>query len=335
MRRQVDLVRNSTADMQAATRMTPPRRRFLTAALALACAPAARAGPPVLDPDAVDADLDLVGRFTAPVHLNGQGPFRFIVDTGANRSALSRALAERLALPSAGEGLVHAFTGVFAAPLARVDSLRSGALAMENLNLPLIAPHMLARADGLLGVDGMSDRRLVFDFRVDQIRIEHATRPLRGGGWGAIQAERRFGNLIVADGEVGRIPVRMIVDTGANQSFANTALRDALRTRGARVQAVTGTRILAAGAAPIVLDEAIFIPRIEFDGMDLRNVVAYVDDLYIFRLWNLADVPALVLGMDLITQVRGLAIDYARGSIHFRGRSLSPLRVTPSPLGEL
>lgn len=319
--------------MRAAMRMTASRRGVLAAALSCAWAPAARAAPPVPGSEAVEADLDLVGRFTAPVHVNGAGPFRFIVDTGANRSALSRALAERLALPSAGEGPVHAFTGIFTAPLARVASLRSGALEMNNLDLPIIAPRMLARADGLLGVDGMTGRRLVFNFNDDEIRIEDATRPLRGGGWGAIQAERRFGNLIVADGEVGRIGVRMIVDTGANQSFANPPLRDALRTRGARVQAVTGTRLIAAGAAPIVLDEAIFIPRIAFDGMELLNVVAYVDDLYIFQLWNLAETPTLVLGMDLITQVRGLAVDYARGIIHFRGRAAAPVRVGASPRG--
>lgn len=306
--------------------MTASRRRFIAAAAAAAWAPAARAGPPVPAAESVDAELDLVGRFTAPVFLNGAGPFRFIVDTGANRSALSRALAERLALPSAGEGAVHAFTGVFTAPLVHVQALRSGALQMESLDLPIVEPRMLARADGLLGVDGMTGRRLVFDFSGDEIRIERATRQLRGGGWGAIQAERRFGNLVVADGEIGRIPVRVIVDTGANQSFANPPLRDALRTRGARVQPVTGTRIVAAGAQPIVLDEALFIPHIGFDGIALRNVVAYVDDLYIFRLWDLADEPTLVLGMDLITQVRGFAVDYARGIIHFRGRAMAPAR---------
>ena len=36
---------------------------------------------------------DHIGRVVVPVTLNGQGPFRFIVDTGANHSTISPQLA--------------------------------------------------------------------------------------------------------------------------------------------------------------------------------------------------------------------------------------------------
>src|SRR5690242_9920799 len=41
---------------------------------------------------------DRLGRMVAPVSINDQGPFRFIIDTGANRSVVSRALADHLGL---------------------------------------------------------------------------------------------------------------------------------------------------------------------------------------------------------------------------------------------
>ena len=47
---------------------------------------------------------DRLGRVVAPVSVNGQGPFRFIVDTGANRSVLSQGLVERLGLTPEGQG---------------------------------------------------------------------------------------------------------------------------------------------------------------------------------------------------------------------------------------
>src|SRR5262245_22989425 len=47
---------------------------------------------------------DRLGRVVAPVIVNGQGPFRFIVDTGANRSAVSQALADQLGLTPNGVG---------------------------------------------------------------------------------------------------------------------------------------------------------------------------------------------------------------------------------------
>lgn len=298
-----------------AARLT--RRLALAGVLALAAA-AAAAQTPVSD--TIVSNQDLVGRITAPVYINGEGPFDFIVDTGANRSALSRELSERLALPSAGQGQVHAFTGVFSAQLAHVDLLVSGAVTLERAALPVIESRMLADADGLLGVEALSGRRLIFDFVNERITIEQASSQLRGANWHDIRADRRFGNLIVARGEIGRVPVHMIIDTGANQSFANTALRDALRGGGARAEAVTGTRLTAAGSNPIVLDEALFIPIVDFGETELRNVVAYVGDLYIFEIWDLADTPTLVIGMDLLTRIDAVAIDYRRGLIQFRSR---------------
>ncbi|MEK6638843.1 MAG: retropepsin-like aspartic protease [Pseudomonadota bacterium] len=38
-------------------------------------------------------------RMTVPVMINGQGPFRFVIDTGADRTVISSELAERLGLP--------------------------------------------------------------------------------------------------------------------------------------------------------------------------------------------------------------------------------------------
>ena len=61
------------------------------------------------------------GRAVALIHINGQGPFRFIIDTGANRSVVSEALATRLGLAHAGVGLVHSVDGAEPARLVNVD----------------------------------------------------------------------------------------------------------------------------------------------------------------------------------------------------------------------
>ena len=43
---------------------------------------------------------DRIGRIWAPVHINGQGPFRLVLDTGASHSALTPRLAETLGASS-------------------------------------------------------------------------------------------------------------------------------------------------------------------------------------------------------------------------------------------
>jgi len=40
---------------------------------------------------------DRIGRIWAPVRINGRGPFRLVVDTGSNRSAVTTSVVEALA----------------------------------------------------------------------------------------------------------------------------------------------------------------------------------------------------------------------------------------------
>jgi predicted aspartyl protease len=275
-------------------------------------------------PADIIAEEDIIGRMTVPVMVNGRGPFRFIVDTGANRSALARGVVDQLHLPSAGFGEVHAFTGVFTAPLARVETLRSGAVDIRSGSLPVIDSAMLAGADGLLGMEAMEDHRLIMDFRNRRVTVERANVALRGRSWQDVPAQRSFGNLIQTEGRIGRVRVNMIIDTGANFSFANTALRDSLRSSRARAQAITGSRLLSAGSRTVVLDEAVFIPVIKLERTDVRNVRAYVGDLYIFSLWGLMETPTIVIGMDLLSQLEAVAVDYRRSMIHLRSRPTPP-----------
>src|SRR5262245_20212298 len=104
----------------------------LLAAIAVLEAAPARACESI-DPGAPNVagttSKDSVGRAVALVSINGQGPFRFIIDTGANRSVLSRTLAERLGLAPSGEGVVHSIDGAEPATLVHVESLSFGDLS--------------------------------------------------------------------------------------------------------------------------------------------------------------------------------------------------------------
>jgi predicted aspartyl protease len=42
---------------------------------------------------------DRIGRIWAPVLINGQGPYRLVLDTGASRSAITERVASKLDLP--------------------------------------------------------------------------------------------------------------------------------------------------------------------------------------------------------------------------------------------
>jgi predicted aspartyl protease len=259
---------------------------------------------------------DRLGRVVAPVSVNGQGPFRFIVDTGANRSVLSQALATQLGLTPNGVGEVHSVHGVAPAPLVDVDSLNYGELSLGSAAMPMLQGAVLAGEHGLLGVDGMRGRRLRMDFDRNCIEITPSSEARRLRGWAVIP----FGHLVMVRGSINGLRVHLLLDTGSDSTLANTALRDALnaRIRSTRVridQAIGNT-----SGRPIILEQAIFVPRMLVGDLQVRNITAFVGDFHIFRIWELLEEPTLLIGMDVLSQARGLAIDYQRGTVYLNVR---------------
>lgn len=262
---------------------------------------------------------DRLGRVIAPVTVNGQGPFRFIVDTGANRSVLSDGLAARLGLTPATTGQVHSVYGVTTAPIVTVDQLQYGDVSLNAEALPMLSGRVLAGEHGLLGVDGMSGRRLRMDFERNCIEIAPSRTARRLRGWTAIRGEMRFGHLVVIRGSINGIRVNLLLDTGSDSSLANVALRDAMNARLRRRPREVQTIAYTAGQT-IVLENAVLVPRMMMGELEVRNILAYVGDFHIFQLWQLTQEPTLLLGMDVLSQARSVAIDYERGVVYFRVR---------------
>jgi predicted aspartyl protease len=318
-------------------RAFPKRWAWALAAILIAGAGAASAeclGADQLEPLAAPAIPELGqasgpvargrgGRMVAPMMVNGAGPFRFIVDTGANRSAVSQALAERLGLTPNGSGDVHTVSGVITAPFTSVERFRYGNLDLAATStVPIVQGAVLGGEEGLLGVDGMRGRRLRVDFENRCIEISPAGAPLpRRRGWETIQGELRFGHLVVVQGRIRGQNINVLIDTGSDSTLANPAFRDQLRS-GLRVSRdrTDYARAYTAGT-PIVMESAVLIPRFAIGDVEITNITAYVADFHIFRLWGFVDEPALLIGMDVLSQTRAIAIDYERATVHFRLRN--------------
>ncbi len=272
---------------------------------------------------------DRAGRMVAPVMVNGQGPFRFIVDTGANRSVLSQTLANRLGLTPSGTGAVHSIDGVRQAPLAHVASLRYGGLDLPSGATPLLEGPVLAGEDGLLGVDGMRGRRLRMDFERRCIEITSARGAGALRGWEMVRGELRFGHLVMVRAAVRGLSVNVLIDTGSDTSLANTALQEALRARMSESGEAFGPPRAHTAGQTVVLDNAMVVSNLSLGEIELDNVAAYVGDFHIFALWDLLEEPTLLIGMDVLSQTKGLAIDYDRARVFFllrdrtRGRWLT------------
>lgn len=263
---------------------------------------------------------NLRGRMVTSVLVDGRGPFRFIVDTGANRSAVSPRVAAQLGLTVAGSALVHSIHEVIAAPIVDVQSISYGGIRLASSSLPVLDGEFLAGEDGLMGIDGMQGQRMRMDFerRCIEILPSRAAPPLRG--WTTVRGRLQFGGLVVVEGRIRRLRINVLIDTGSDSTLANTALRDRLRT-AARVDLgrTDYARAFSAGV-PVALEDAILIPKVSIGSVEARSIVAYVGDFHVFDVWGLSEEPTLLIGMDVLTQTRAIAIDYERGTVSFRTR---------------
>src|SRR6188768_1115223 len=117
--------------------------------------------------------LDRIGRVMTQVMVNGKGPFRFVIDTGASRSTLSPHLAKALGLKhSVGRNvMLNGVTGFAEVPTVAVQSIEIGGLKFENQDLPVIFTSIMGNADGILGVAGFADQRIDVDFKRDRVTV--------------------------------------------------------------------------------------------------------------------------------------------------------------------
>lgn len=260
---------------------------------------------------------DDAGRAIALINVNGQGPYRFIIDTGANRSVLSEALATRLGLSPSGEGMVHSIDGAELARLVKVESLSFGTLRLSGGDTPVLDGPMLNGEHGLLGVDGMAGRLLHVDFTKRCVEIYESVAQMPMQGWMSVPARMRFGSLLMIPGEIMGVRVNVLIDTGSNISLANQRFRDALLGVAARSIEYHGDHAFTAGR-PIVLAESVWTPRLRLGRTVVESVKAYVGDFHIFDLWNLKDEPTLLIGIDVLARSGEMAIDYEHGVVHFR-----------------
>jgi len=301
---------------------------------ALAHIPAVETDPPLLSEIVVRSTepryvaptrRDRIGRIWAPVYINGQGPFRLVLDSGANHSGITAQVAQTLGLAqdASHQVMLRGVTGSSAVPTVRVDSFTVGDLQTGAERLPIVTD-ALGGAEGILGTEGMQNRRICIDFRHDLITItrSHGERP--EAGYRVVPFETLRGNLLVVEASVGGVRTKAIIDTGGQVTIANMALRQALQRR--RAQLIGKPTHIEGVTADVQDADAIGTPPLRMDSMDAAGSsyleIRYQDvnfgDMRIFEHWHLNDEPAMLVGMDALGLLDTLVIDYRRHELQIR-----------------
>lgn len=293
-------------------------------------APAAENSVP-LPAAAIDQTLDVNGetvkarqidtRLSIDVRVNGHGPYPFIVDSGADTSVVSTDIARDLQLPLGTPATLNGMTSRDVVDRVKVDTLSFGQITLSNLELPALRETDVGAA-GILGIDALSQKRLLMDFEKRIIRIEDGrTHYVPLPGEIVVTGRRQRGQLILTHVAAAGLRVDAVIDTGTEITIGNLALRDRL-LKGNRdkfitveVTGVTGTKMNVQVAR---------IGQLELGPITLNDVPMAFADAPPFKLFGLSDQPALLLGTDLLETFRRLSLDFHARKVRFQLRHCNP-----------
>lgn len=269
-------------------------------------------------PSKLDTGRDHYEHMMAPVSINGQGPFQFLMDTGANVSCISRTLAAKLDLTPGPSARVHTIVGVRDRPSVVIDHLQVGSRSRTAVKAPSM-PFAGADVDGVLGVDWLKGQRLVMGFKSKTLEITRSREDRNHEGQVVVPARRRLGQLTIVDADLSGQRISAMIDSGAQTTLCNAALRKLVLTAEARKgQPMEHERIrLETLAGESFFGELFYLPFVRLGGLHLGNVAVVYADMHVFDIWGLRDTPALVLGMDLLTQFETVSLDFGRSQVRF------------------
>jgi hypothetical protein len=280
---------------------------------------------PMLPPAVIDDALAIGGediaarkvstRMTVAVGVNGRGPYRFIVDSGADTSVVGGRIARAQQLPAGTPVTLNGITASAQVDRVLVDSLTLGPSTMRALELPVLDEGDIG-GQGMIGIDALAQQRLMLDFEKRLIRVEDASRPAqRLDGEIIVVARRRRGQLILTQVRAANLPVEAVIDTGSEITIGNLALRDKLIRRNrdkfvtVEVTGVTGVTV------PLQVAR---IGELRLGSVTLHNVPIAFADVPPFAVFGLNQQPSLLIGSDLLENFRRVSLDFRARKVRFQ-----------------
>ncbi|MBS0504292.1 MAG: clan AA aspartic protease [Proteobacteria bacterium] len=295
---------------------------MLALILSLAVAAGAPETPPPVEQN-VALGTDRTDRMTVPVSVAGSEEMPFVIDTGAERTVISRQLAARLNLPKGPVRNLMTVTGSGKVDTVIVPSLELSGSKVREIEAPALDEAHLG-AHGMLGIDSLQSRRVTIDFKKNEMKVVPSRRPEDTDPETiVVTARNRFGQLILVDSRFLGEKVQVIIDTGAQTSIGNMALLQRLTRRkktpnlaSVTLTSVTGQTLQAQFAQ---------IDRIQIGGVDMNNIPVAFADAEPFKRFGLANKPALLLGMDALRLFQRVSVDFANKQVRFILPDLSEL----------
>ena len=305
----------------------PSRRLVLsTGAACLGMAPLAAWGEtsPAPKDNGVAAATDASQHLTVQVQIDGKGPFRFVVDTGADRTVIADDVATALGLPHGRQVLVEGILRTVPADTVQIGAMAFGPFTLANFAAPVLSRASL-QADGYLGLDAVGRGRVTLDFKGGRLLVEEPRPSFAANivppNEARVQVLGTQGHLRSVDCGVDGVAAAAFVDTGAEVSVGNSALFRALvDDHGALFE--PGVVPLSGVTGGEIDGRVTRAGRVRLKGFEFTTAEIVIADIQIFDLWGLAERPALLIGMNYLRSFSSVSIDYGLKELRFDFASL-------------
>lgn len=279
--------------------------------------------PPAIAPAAIPATDDILtlgsdepGRLTVPVTIGVQGPYPFTIDTGAERTVISRELATRLGLEPGRQVRLTAMSGTTDVATVIIPALSVSSVGATRIEAPLLAAINIG-APGLLGIDTLKDHEVSIDFDTNQMTVRPSVK--RTGRYKpepneiVVRARSLLGQLVVTDAHYRGQRIRVVLDTGSVVTMGNSALRRRAIGDKGPIQTISMLSVIGGHLSADYTQ----IGEVRIGDVVIRNLPVAFADAAPFQRFGLSSEPAMLLGMDALRQFRRVDIDFANREVRF------------------
>jgi hypothetical protein len=129
--------------------------------------------------------------------------------------------------------------------------------------------------------------------------------------------------------QVGGVRGLAVIDTGSERTLGNLALRDALKLRTRTGAEALVTSVYGA-TEQVERGEIWRAPTIVIDTMRINDVQVVYGDFHIFKVWEMQDTPAMIVGMDVLGTVGSLGIDFKNEDVYFTSSRTNTMTFAPT-----
>lgn len=275
----------------------------------------AGAAPAEIAPDTIALD-QFRPRMTVPIRIVDNGPYPFVVDTGAERTVISNELARKLALGPGKSVRMHSMTGVGKVETALIPHLDVSRRRVSGIHAPLLREAFIG-ASGILGTDTLVAQRVDFDFvrQTMSIAPSRATWPRDDPDTIVVTARSRFGRLILVDADLEGEKVTVVLDTGSDVTIGNEALRRRLARRG-KLKPTLPINLISVTGGTLTVDYT-QVDRMRVGNVSISQMPIGFAEVHPFKQLELSDRPAMLLGMDALGLFSRVSVDFARKQVSF------------------